>query len=138
MATALLALSYGLVACLWGLALHRAAGARLAAGAPDLVPLQPGPLRPGQRLELRRRGSSWPGARVARRTTLAVMALTQVCRSGWRCWPGCVLLAEQARLGRPALLGAVVVAARAGLAALFRHRLLGLARERLPGSTPPA
>ena len=32
-ATVLLALSYGLVACLWGLALRRAAGTRLATGA---------------------------------------------------------------------------------------------------------
>ena len=33
LATVLLALSYGLVAWLWGVALHRAAGTRVAAGA---------------------------------------------------------------------------------------------------------
>jgi hypothetical protein len=47
-----------------------------------------------------------------------------------------VLLAERARLGRPALLGAVVVAAGAGLAVLFRGRLLALARRRVPGFDP--
>ena len=46
------------------------------------------------------------------------------------------LLAERARLGRPALLGALVVAAGAALAALFRRRLLDLARRRFPGLDP--
>ena len=47
-----------------------------------------------------------------------------------------MLLAERARLGRPALLGAVVVTAGAVLAAVFRHQLLGLARRRMPGFDP--
>jgi hypothetical protein len=74
---------------------------------------------------------------VARRTTLAVMALTQVLSVGVALLAGLpVLLAERARLGRPALLGAVVVLVAAALAAIFRRQLLGLARRRLPGFDP--
>jgi hypothetical protein len=74
---------------------------------------------------------------VARRTTLAVMALTQVLSVGVALLAGLpVLLAERARLGRPALLGAVVVVAGAALAALFRRQLLALARRRFPGLDP--
>ena len=74
---------------------------------------------------------------VARRTTLAVMALTQVLSVGVAVLAGLpVLLAERARLGRPALLGVVVVAVGAALAALFRRQLLALARRRLPGFDP--
>jgi len=65
------------------------------------------------------------------------MALTQVLSVGVALAVGLpVLLAERARLGRPALLGAVVVVAVAALAVLFRRRLLGLARRRLPGFDP--
>jgi glycosyltransferase 2 family protein len=136
-ATALLALSFGLVAWLWGLALHRAAGARLAAGAriwflSNLARYVPGNVWSYVgAVELARREG------VARRTTLAVMALTQVLSVGVALLAGLpVLLAERARLSRPALLGAVAVAAGAGLAALFRRQLLGLARRRLPGLDP--
>jgi glycosyltransferase 2 family protein len=136
-ATALLALSYGLVACLWGLALHRAAGTRVVAGAriwflSNLARYVPGNVWSYVgAVELARREG------VARRTTLAVMALTQVLSVGVALLAGLpVLLAERARLGRPALLGAVVVAAGAGLAAVFRRRLLGLARRRMPGFDP--
>jgi hypothetical protein len=138
-ATALLALSYGLVACLWGLALHRAAGTRVVAGAriwflSNLARYVPGNVWSYVgAVELARREG------VARRTTLAVMALTQVLSVGVALLAGLpVLLAERARLGRPALLGAVVVAAGAVLAAVFRRRLLGLAAGACPGSTPPA
>jgi uncharacterized membrane protein YbhN (UPF0104 family) len=136
-ATALLALSYGLVAWLWGLALHRAAGTRPVAGAriwflSNLARYVPGNVWSYVgAVELARRDG------VARRTTLAVMALTQVLSVGVALAAGLpVLLAERARLGRPALLGAAVVAAAAGLAVLFRRRLLRLARRRLPGFDP--
>jgi hypothetical protein len=136
-ATALLALSYGLVACLWGMALHRAAGTRVLAGAriwflSNLARYVPGNVWSYVgAVELARREG------VARRTTLAVMALTQVLSVGVALLAGLpVLLAERARLSRPALLGAVAVAAGAGLAALFRRQLLGLARRRLPGLDP--
>jgi uncharacterized membrane protein YbhN (UPF0104 family) len=136
-ATALLALSYGLVAWLWGLALHRAAGTSPVAGAriwflSNLARYVPGNVWSYVgAVELARRDG------VARRTTLAVMALTQVLSVGVALAAGLpVLLAERARLGRPALLGAAVVVAVAGLAALFRRRLLGLARRRLPGFDP--
>jgi uncharacterized membrane protein YbhN (UPF0104 family) len=136
-ATALLVLSYGLVACLWGLALHRAAGTRVAAGAriwflSNLARYVPGNIWSYVgAVELARREG------VARRTTLAVMALTQVLSVGVAVAAGLpVLLAERARLGRPALLGALVVAAVAALAAVFRRQLLGLARRRMPGFDP--
>jgi glycosyltransferase 2 family protein len=137
LATGLLALSYALVAWLWGLALHRAAGTPVAAGAriwflSNLARYVPGNVWSYVgAVELARREG------VARPTTLAVMALTQVLSVGVALLAGLpVLLAERARLGRPALLGAVVVAAGAALAAVFRRRLLGLARRRLPGLDP--
>ena len=133
-ATVLLALSYGLVACLWGLALGRAAGTRLTAGAriwflSNLARYVPGNLWSYVgAVELARREG------VARRVTLSVMALTQLLSVGVALLAGLpVLLAERARLGRPALLGAVVVVVAAGLAALFRRQLLALARRRLRG-----
>jgi uncharacterized membrane protein YbhN (UPF0104 family) len=133
-ATVLLALSYGLVACLWGLALGRAAGTRLTAGAriwflSNLARYVPGNLWSYVgAVELARREG------VARRVTLSVMALTQLLWVGVALLAGLpVLLAERARLGRPALLGAVVVVVAAGLAALFRRQLLALARRRLRG-----
>jgi uncharacterized membrane protein YbhN (UPF0104 family) len=136
-ATVLLALSYGLVAWLWGLALHRYAGTRASAGAriwflSNLARYVPGNVWSYVgAVELARREG------VARRVTLAVMALTQVLSVGVAVAVGLpVLLAERARLGRPALLGAVVVAAGAGLAVLFRGRLLELARRRVPGFDP--
>jgi uncharacterized membrane protein YbhN (UPF0104 family) len=133
-ATVLLALSYGLVACLWGLALGRAAGTRLTAGAriwflSNLARYVPGNVWSYVgAVELARREG------VARRVTLSVMALTQLLSVGVALLAGLpVLLAERARLGRPALLGAVVVVVAAGLAALLRRQLLALARRRLPG-----
>jgi glycosyltransferase 2 family protein len=136
-ATVLLALSYGLVAWLWGLALGRYAGTRPSAGAriwflSNLARYVPGNIWSYVgAVELARREG------VARRVTLAVMALTQVLSVGVAVAAGLpVLLAERARLGRPALLGAVVVALLAGLAVLFRGRLLELARRRMPGFDP--
>src|SRR4029450_9782627 len=137
LATVLLALSYGLVAWFWGVALHRAAGTRPATGAriwflSNLARYVPGNVWSYVgAVELARREG------VARRTTLAVMALTQVLSVGVAVLAGLpVLLAERARLGRPALLGAAVVAVGAALAALFRRQLLALARRRLPGFDP--
>ena len=137
LATVLLALSYVLVAWLWGLALHRAAGTRLAAGAriwflSNLARYVPGNVWSYVgAVELARREG------VARRTTLSVMAITQVLSVGVALLTGLpVLLAERARLGRPALLGVVVVLVAAALAAIFRRRLLGLARRRLPDFDP--
>jgi len=136
-ATVLLAVSYGLVAWLWGLALGRYAGTRTSTGAriwflSNLARYVPGNIWSYVgAVELARREG------VARRVTLAVMALTQVLSVGVAVAAGLpVLLAERARLGRPALLGAVVVAALAGLAVLFRGRLLELARRRVPGFDP--
>jgi len=134
MATVLLALSYGLVAWLWGVALHRAAGTRPATGAriwflSNLARYVPGNVWSYVgAVELARREG------VARRTTLAVMALTQVLSVGVALLVGLpVLLAERARLGRPALLGAVVVVVVAAgntgygsLTALARQTNVGL------------
>src|SRR5215216_6451599 len=81
-ATVLLALSYGLVALLWGLALHRSAGTRASAGArvwflSNLARYVPGNIWSYVgAVELARREG------VARRVTLAVMALTQVLSVG--------------------------------------------------------
>jgi uncharacterized membrane protein YbhN (UPF0104 family) len=137
LACVLLALSYAMVACLWGLALRRAAGSPLAAGAriwflANLARYVPGNLWSYVgAVELARREG------VARRATLAVMALTQVLSVGVALLVGLpVLVAERARLGRPALLGVVVAVVVAGLAAVFRRQLLGLARRRLPGFEP--
>ena len=82
--------------------------------------------------------SSWPAARAwPGGPPWPSWPSPRSSRSGSPCWPGLpVLLAERARLGRPALLGAVVVAVAAALAALFRRQLLGLARRRLPGLDP--
>jgi glycosyltransferase 2 family protein len=137
LACLLLVVSYALVAGLWGLALGRAAGTPLAAGAriwflSNLARYVPGNVWSYVgAVELARREG------VARRTTLAVMALTQILSVGVALLVGLpVLLAERARLGRPALLGAVVVAVVAAAAASFRHRLLALARRRVPGLEP--
>jgi hypothetical protein len=136
-ACVLLAVSYALVACLWGLALRRAAGTSLTAGAriwflSNLARYVPGNVWSYVgAVELARREG------VARRTTLAVMALTQVLSVGVALLVGLpVLLAERARLGRPALLGALTVALVAAAAVVFRRRLLELARRRYPELEP--
>jgi hypothetical protein len=134
LACALLAVSYALVAGVWGFALHRAAGTPVRAGAriwflSNLARYVPGNVWSFVgAVELARREG------VARPVTLAVMAYTQVLSVGVALLAGLpVLLAEWARLGRPALLGAVAVAVVAGVAAAFRRQLLALARRRLPG-----
>jgi uncharacterized membrane protein YbhN (UPF0104 family) len=139
LACVLLALSYALVACLWGLALRRAAGTPVRTGARIWFLANLARYVPGNvwsfvgAVELARREG------VARSRTLAVMALTQVLSVGVALLAGLpVLLAERARLGRPALLGAVAVAVVAAGAAVFRRQLLGLVRRRLPGLDPGA
>jgi glycosyltransferase 2 family protein len=134
LACVLLAVSYAMVACIWGLALRRAAGTPLLAGAriwflANLARYVPGNLWSYVgAVELARRQG------VERPRTLAVMALTQVLSVAVALLAGLpVLLAERARLGRPALLGAVAVAVVAAVAAVFRRQLLGLARRRVPG-----
>jgi glycosyltransferase 2 family protein len=134
LACVLLAVSYAMVACIWGLALRRAAGTPLLAGAriwflANLARYVPGNLWSYVgAVELARREG------VERPRTLAVMALTQVLSVAVALLAGLpVLLAERARLGRPALLGAVAVAVVAAVAAVFRRQLLGLARRRVPG-----
>jgi glycosyltransferase 2 family protein len=136
-ACVLLALSYALVACLWGLALGRAAGTPLPAGAriwflSNLARYVPGNVWSYVgAVELARREG------VARRTTLAVMALTQVLSVAVALLVGLpVLLAERARLGRPALLGMLTVALVSVVAVVFRRRLLELARRRFPELEP--
>ena len=136
-ACALLALSYALVACLWGFALGRAAGTPLPAGAriwflSNLARYVPGNVWSYVgAVELARREG------VARRTTLAVMALTQVLSVAVALLVGLpVLLAERARLGRPALLGMLTVALVSAAAVVFRRRLLELARRRFPELEP--
>src|SRR5215207_10154852 len=132
-----ISLKWRLDAWLWGLALHRYAGTPTSSGAriwflSNLARYVPGNVWSYVgAVELARREG------VARRTTLAVMALTQVLSVGVAVLAGLpVLLAERARLGRPALLGALVVAVGAALAALFRRQLLALARRRLPDFDP--
>ena len=134
LACVLLAVSYALVAGIWALALRRAAGTPLLAGAriwflANLARYVPGNLWSYVgAVELARREG------VERPRTLAVMALTQVLSVAVALLAGLpVLLAERARLGRPALLGAVAVAVVAVVAAVFRRQLLGLARRRVPG-----
>jgi uncharacterized membrane protein YbhN (UPF0104 family) len=134
LACLLLVVSYALVACLWGLALRRAAGTPVRAGAriwflSNLARYVPGNVWSYVgAVELARREG------VARPVTLAVMAFTQVLSVGVALLAGLpVLLAERAQLGRPALLGAVAVAVGAAVAAVFRRQLLELAGRRLPG-----
>jgi glycosyltransferase 2 family protein len=134
LACVLLAVSYALVACLWGVALRRAAGTPVRAGAriwflSNLARYVPGNVWSFVgAVELARREG------VARPVTLAVMAFTQMLSVAVALLAGLpVLLAERARLGRPALLGAVAVALVAAGVAAFRRQLIELARRRLPG-----
>jgi glycosyltransferase 2 family protein len=137
LACLLLAVSYALVACLWGLALRRAAGTPVRAGVRIWFLANLARYVPGNvwsfvgAVELARREGA------ARSRTLAVMALTQALSVGVALLAGLpVLLAERARLGRPALLGAVAVAVVAAGAAAFRRQLLALARRRFPRLEP--
>ncbi len=137
LASVLLATSYVLVAWLWGVALRRAAGLPVARGAriwflSNLARYVPGNVWSYVgAVELARREG------VARRTTLAVMALTQLLSVGVALVVGLpVLVAEWARLGRPALYGVAAAAAAAALALAFRRPLAALVRRRYPEVEP--
>jgi hypothetical protein len=70
---------------------------------------------------------------VARRTTLAVMALNQALAVGMALAVGLpVLVAEHARLGRAAGAGLALLAGGVAVAALLWRPLLRLARRRYP------
>lgn len=139
----LLGASYALVAVLWGLALRAVAAARPrpAVGAwiwfvSNLARYVPGNVWSfvGAAELARREG-------VRRRDTLAVMALTQGLSVGVALLAGLpVLLAERSRLGRPALVGTVVLLAAAVLALLLWRPLWRLAAplvaRRFPGLLP--
>jgi len=139
----LLAASYALVAALWGLALRAVAAARPrpVVGAriwfvSNLARYVPGNLWSfvGAAELARREG-------VRRRDTLTVMALTQGLSVGVALLAGLpVLLAERSRLGRPALLGAVLLLAAVALVLLLWRPLRRLAESmlarRYPGLLP--
>src|SRR6266540_1070061 len=132
-----LALSYALVAGLWALALARAAPVRVAAGVRIWFLANLARYVPGNvwsfvgAVELARR----EGAQ--RRTTLAVMALTQALSVGLALLLGLpVLLAEWARLGRPALLGLALVVSLALLGLALWRPLEGRLRASYPNLGP--
>ena len=137
LASAVLAVSYALVAVLWAVALRRSARLPVARGVRIWFLANLARYVPGNvwsfvgAVELARREG------VARRTTLAAMALTQLLSVGVALLVGLpVLAAEWARLGRPALYGAAAVAAAAALALAFRQPLAALLRRRYPGVEP--
>jgi uncharacterized membrane protein YbhN (UPF0104 family) len=126
------ALSYALVASLWAVALARVAPTSVLAGTriwflSNLARYVPGNVWSFVgAVELARREGA------PRRTTLAVMALTQALSVGLALLVGMpVLIAEWARLGRPALLGLAVLLAL-GLLALLWRPLERLVRGRYP------
>jgi uncharacterized membrane protein YbhN (UPF0104 family) len=133
LASLALALSYALVAGLWAVALARVAPTRVAAGVRIWFLANLARYVPGNvwsfvgAVELARR----EGAQ--RRTTLAVMALTQALSVGLALLLGLpVLLAEWARLGRPALLGLAVVMGLALLVLVLWRPLERRLRRRAP------
>jgi uncharacterized membrane protein YbhN (UPF0104 family) len=128
-----LALSYALVAGLWAVTLASVAPVRVAAGVRIWFLANLARYVPGNvwsfvgAVELARR----EGAQ--RRTTLAVMALTQALSVGLALLLGLpVLLAEWARLGRPALLGLALVAGAALLLVVLWRPLERRLRRRAP------
>jgi hypothetical protein len=136
-ACAVLAASYALVAILWASALARVAPVRVAAGVRIWFVANLARYVPGNvwsfvgAVELARREGA------PRRTTLAVMALTQVLSVGVALLVGLpVLVAERDRLGRPVAVGlAVLVVLLVAVAVLWRP-LERLARRRYPDLGP--
>lgn len=127
------ALSFALVAGLWAVALARVTPTPVAAGVriwflSNLARYVPGNLWSFVgAVELARREGA------PRRTTLAVMALTQALSVGVALLVGLpVLVAEWARLGRPALLGLAALVALALLVGLLWRPLERLVRGRYP------
>ncbi len=128
-----LALSYALVAALWAVPMARVTPLPVVTGVRIWFLANLARYVPGNvwsfvgAVELARRKGA------PRRTTLAVMALTQALSVGVALLVGLpVVLAEWARLGRPALLGLVMVVGL-GLVALALWRPLErLVRRRYP------
>jgi len=131
----LLASSYALVAGLWAVALAKVAATPVAAGVRIWFLANLARYVPGNvwsfvgAVELARREGA------PRRTTLAVMALTQALSVGVALLVGLpVLAAERARLGRSALLGLAVAVALVALVVVGWRPLERLARRRFPES----
>jgi uncharacterized membrane protein YbhN (UPF0104 family) len=136
LATALLAVSFAIVAWLWGVALRGVAGVPVRRGVriwflSNLARYVPGSVWSilGA-VELARRDGA------PRRSAASVVALTQLLNVGVALLAGLpVIVAEFARYGRPALAGLAVVVA--GLVALWlaRRPLIRLLRRRYPDLT---
>ena len=137
LASALLVVSFALVAALWGYALAATSGVPLRRGARIWFLANLARYVPGNvwsvlgAVELARR----EGAK--RRAAAAVVAVTQVLSVALAVLVGLpVIAAEGARLGRPVVLGLAVLVA-AGLAVVAARRpLLALARRRYPDLGP--
>ncbi len=132
-----LTLSYALVAGLWAVALASVTPTAVAAGVRIWFLANLARYVPGNvwsfvgAVELARRTGA------PRRTTLAVMALTQALSVGLALLVGLpVLLAEWARLGRPALLGLAVVVALALLVLVLWRPLERRVRASYPDLGP--
>ncbi len=132
-----LTLSYALVAGLWAVALASVTPTAVAAGVRIWFLANLARYVPGNvwsfvgAVELARRTGA------PRRTTLAVMALTQALSVGLALLVGLpVLLAEWARLGRPALLGLAVVVALALLVLVLWRPLERRVRASYPNLGP--
>jgi uncharacterized membrane protein YbhN (UPF0104 family) len=136
-ACAVLLAAYALVATLWATALAKVAPVGVAAGVRIWFVANLARYVPGNvwsfvgAVELARREGA------PRRTTLSVMALTQVLSVGVALVVGLpVLIAERDRLGRPVLVGLVVgVGLLAAVVVLWRP-LERLARRRYPDLGP--
>src|SRR6266508_3987014 len=132
-----LALSYALVAALWAVPMARVTPLPVVTGVriwflANLARYVPGNVWSfvGAVELARRRGAP-------RRTTLAVMALTQALSVGLALLVGLpVVLAEWARLGRPALLGLAVVVALALLVLVLWRPLERRVRASYPNLGP--
>jgi len=127
----LLASSYALVAALWAVTLAKVAATPVTAGVRIWFTANLARYVPGNvwsfvgAVELARREGA------PRRTTLAVMALTQALSVGVALLVGLpVLVAERARLGRSALLGLAVAVGLVALVVVLWRPLERLARRR--------
>ena len=136
-ACAVLVASYALVAILWAGALARVAPVRVASGVRIWFVANLARYVPGNvwsfvgAVELARREGA------PRRTTLAVMALTQVLSVGVALLVGLpVLVAERDRLGRPVAVGLAVLVVLLVAAVVLWRPLERLARRRYPDLGP--
>ena len=136
LATVVLALSFAIVAWLWGIALAAMGGVPVRRGAriwflSNLARYVPGSVWSilGA-VELARRDGA------SRRQAAAVVALTQLLSVGVALLTGLpVLIAERDRLGAPVAAGLAVVVVLLAALWLLRHRLAGLLRRRYPDLT---